>query len=343
MQDPTTTQKSAEELRRELAELDRRIFEEYNSTQNLILGSEQYRQLLIGGEIRQQKDRFIIVRRVTGPNGSPIFDPVYIRIERLDDLDKKRQEIQEELANSQEQSGLAVQSSTNVTENPATVEVSAKIHPRSEAETSNKQESYVFRKTGDLWRIVFNGEELPPLRASKGLYYIAHLLTCPYTIVSALDLQNAIGGCIKADVRNSELLSDERLPSEETHQSREAQENSEIRLGKSKEEYKRILNGYYEELKEAERNNDTAKEKNVKEQIKLVAQQISDAGIYPSKKEIPLEIQRARSTVTKAIQSARRKISKKSPALEEYLRKHISTGYTCQYTPDPNKSIDWNF
>ena len=191
--------------------------------------------------------------------------------------------------------------------------------------------------------VKLNGEELPLLNHSKGLYYIAHLLKCPFSIIPAIDLQNAITGRIKSPVEIFEMTSEGCLAndSERDHHSPEPRENSEITLGKSKEQYEETLKGFQEELRKAERNNDTAEAKKLKELITLTAEQMRDSGIYPNRKEIPLEKERARSNVTKAIKSANKKISQKNPALGEDL-KRIKTGYTCQYNPD-HTCPDWNF
>jgi hypothetical protein len=52
--------------------------------------------------------------------------------------------------------------------------------------------------------------------------------------------------------------------------------------------------------------------------------------------------ERARSTVTKRIRSAIKRIAERHPALADHLAARIETGTYCVYRPDPLHPIEWD-
>jgi hypothetical protein len=53
------------------------------------------------------------------------------------------------------------------------------------------------------------------------------------------------------------------------------------------------------------------------------------------------DAERARSTVTRRIRDAIKKVAAAHPALGRHLETSIKTGYFCGYTPDPAHPIAW--
>ena len=62
--------------------------------------------------------------------------------------------------------------------------------PQKEPEPSVEEilPQYVLRRNGDVWNIVFEGHELPPVRHLAGMTYIAELIKAKGMPISAADL-----------------------------------------------------------------------------------------------------------------------------------------------------------
>ena len=100
-------------------------------------------------------------------------------------------------------------------------------------------------------------------------------------------------------------------------------------------EYKNVVEGWKEDLDEAEAFNDTGRAAWLTEQIQFVEDELLKAhglgGRIRKLTDIP---DRARKAVSLAIKRSISKIEKEYPSLGGHLRNSIKTGSICSYSPD---------
>lgn len=190
-------------------------------------------------------------------------------------------------------------------------------------------EAAVFRREGEYWSIVYDGDTFR-LRDSKGLRYLARLLAAPGEELHALDLVGADAVGV-----------------------REAPVNAGLEVGgfgdagalldaQAKAAYRQRLEELREEIEEAESWNDPERAARAREEKEFIARELSAAvGLGGRDRRAASAAERARVNVTRAIKSALSRIEGQSPALGDHLKRTVRTGTFCSYAPDPRLPSSW--
>lgn len=176
-----------------------------------------------------------------------------------------------------------------------------------------------FRRSGEVWRIGYAGQEAV-VRHAKGMADLAVLLAVPGREVHVLDLAPsaaAVGPAAGAEVigRPGDLgpVIDDR----------------------ARAAYRRRLEELEEEIAEAEALGDaTAAGSASAEREALVTHLAAAFGLGGRARRAGDPVERARSAVTRRIRDAIRRIEQAHPALGRHLLAAVRTGAFCSYRPD---------
>jgi len=193
------------------------------------------------------------------------------------------------------------------------------------AEIGRPPASATLRCNGDYW-IVSDSGTTAHLKDMKGLRYIRQLLLHPGQEFHVLDL---IGRGLEPGrprpVRTPEV--DAGLP---------------VLDDEARGAYRRRLRELREELAEADAFNDRGRSERARGEIDAITAQLAAAvGLGGRGRVTGGAAERARSTVTHAINAALRNIRRSLPALADELALRLTTGTFCGYTPDPAHPTDW--
>jgi hypothetical protein len=209
------------------------------------------------------------------------------------------------------------------------------VGPRSDA-TSTAVKANVFRREGEFWAIAFAGTSFS-LRDSKGLLYIARLLTVPDTEIHALDLVSGLkaeGGAVATQQAN--VAAAEGLTSDPFGAAGEVLDQA------AREEYRQRLADIDGEIAEADSWNDSERAVRLQVERDFLIQELANAtGLGGRARNASSASERARISVTKATWAAIDRISAHGPELGRHLSISIHTGTFCSYTPDPALKIVW--
>lgn len=190
--------------------------------------------------------------------------------------------------------------------------------------------SAVFRREGDFWTIAYDGALLR-LRDIKGLRYIAMLLAAPGKEIHVLELATA-GSERRDSAVDSDLPS--RLPGG----------LGPVLDARAKAAYRRRLEELASELQEARDWSDPERAARLELEVDAVTAELTSAvGLGGRDRETASPAERARVSVTKAIQTALRSIGRESPALADHLTTSIRTGRFCSYAPRGAAAPSWTF
>jgi hypothetical protein len=200
----------------------------------------------------------------------------------------------------------------------------------------------VFRKEVEIWRITFQGDSIA-LKDTKGLRYIAYLLSTPEKECHVFDLIAAVDG-VPAEATNDiySRMSQKQLEKEHNLTSSFLEDAGDILDTQAKEEIQERLRGLNEDLAEAERNNDLGLMSKYKEEIESLKSYISQAystNKGRSRKAADPE-DKARKAVYNSITRSLNKIKHDHPSLWRHLDNAIHTGVFCSYNPE--NGIDWS-
>ncbi len=66
----------------------------------------------------------------------------------------------------------------------------ARTSKRAVSIQSESDEDYIFRRDGDVWKIRFEGKDLPSVKRRKGMIYIRELLSRPGDLINVLELND---------------------------------------------------------------------------------------------------------------------------------------------------------
>jgi hypothetical protein len=213
--------------------------------------------------------------------------------------------------------------------------------PTKEIRSVHETHQQMFRRAGDFWTIRYKGQPIH-LKDSKGLQYLALLLQHPGREWRAIDI-------LRHFVQPSAVAIAEvygKMPQgqlEEEHLTiADLGDAGPMLDARAEHQYKCRLRELQAELAEAERCNDLERASKAREEMDFITQHLKAAsGLGGREPRIGSAAERARTSVTKAINTAVKKISRDSPALGHYLSKSITTGLMCSYTPDPDDPICW--
>ncbi|MGA8847044.1 MAG: hypothetical protein WB471_10560 [Nocardioides sp.] len=175
-----------------------------------------------------------------------------------------------------------------------------------------------FHKDGSTRLIEFAGSTatVPDL---LGMRYLEELLTSPGLDIAAIDLVDREHGSPGPYQRGIPVLDDE-----------------------AKQCYRRRLAEVDEDIAEAEDLNDLARaDLSRRDRDYLIAELGRAVGLGGRDRLIGSDAERARTSVFRAITYAAKKIEQSNPLLADHLRRAVSTGTWCRYTPDPLAPVEW--
>lgn len=163
-------------------------------------------------------------------------------------------------------------------------------------------------REGDFWALQV-GAEIVRLRDSRGLQYLARLLSEPRRSVHALDLAGAVEAGDLGDA--GEALDPE-----------------------ARAAYKKRLAELDDEVHEAEAVNDRARLTRARAEIEFLSAELSRAfGLGGKGRRVGSAAERARVAVTRRIRETIRKIAEQAPDMGKVLDRAVKTGTFCSYDP----------
>ncbi len=191
----------------------------------------------------------------------------------------------------------------------------------------------VFTLDGDIRTVRFLGEttRLPDL---KGFRYIERLLTNPGREIHVLDMVAVERGSLPRghafDPGRDELpdATDRALP---------------VIDDAARAAYRRRLAEVDDDIDEATRLNDPGRvELAQRDRDYLIAELTSAVGLGGRARSTGGTAERARSSVTRSLRYALKRLAEHQPALAAHLENGIHTGMYCMYRPDPIAPLSWN-
>lgn len=190
----------------------------------------------------------------------------------------------------------------------------------------------VFRREGEYWSILYEGEAFR-LKDLKGLRYIARLLAEPSREFHVLDLVAAEEGTTIGKKRGEPGLEASGLG-----------DAGEILDEQAKAAYRRRLNELEDDAEEARSLGDSERASRAEEERDRLTGELARAvGLGGRDRRAGSAAERARVSVTRAIRAALAKVQEHNPALGHHLDRTIRTGTFCSYAPDPRVPIGWRF
>lgn len=164
------------------------------------------------------------------------------------------------------------------------------------------------------WAVSYGGRDVE-VRSGRGFDALAALLAAPGREVHVLDLADAavdqapLGPALDESARRKYRARAEELA---------------------------------DELAEAEANNDIGRISAIREELELIAAELSGAeGRGGRARPVGSTAERARVTVTKALRAAIARIGEHHPELGGHLDAAVRTGLYCRYDPDPTAPVEW--
>jgi hypothetical protein len=197
--------------------------------------------------------------------------------------------------------------------------------------------SYIFRKQGEYWTIVYEGRLLL-LKDALGLGYIRHLLGRPGESIHVLDLVSSIRPPSPGQATYAQMSRDQL--DEEGLTAGGWDDLGPALDPQAKADYRKRLTDIEEDIAEAERNNDVGALGQLKEERDSIVAELERAfGLRGQARAVSSSTERARSAVRQAVGSALRKMSKEDITLGRFLSKAIETGTFCSYSP--GRPVPW--
>jgi hypothetical protein len=205
--------------------------------------------------------------------------------------------------------------------------------------TESRTEENVFQNQGDFWKVVYQGEQLLPLKDSKGLHYLAILLQNPGKMFHVLHLIQLVNDSDMKIRGIHDHLSEERL-SQEGLSISFLGDAGKVIDSQALKEYRQKIRELKEEIEEAENNNDFHRSEALRRDKEFLEQHIlALTDVRGHTRKMHDYVDRARKAVTNAIKYSINKIYQTHPEFGEHLKNSIQTGTSCSYFPD--KPISW--
>jgi tetratricopeptide (TPR) repeat protein len=209
------------------------------------------------------------------------------------------------------------------------------LPPRSDATSPAKDRAEgLFRRDGEYWTIGLAGQVFR-LKHGKGLQYVANLLRHPNHGFHVLELISV------ADTGGSAAAGAGEIAEAGIRVSR-LDDAGEVLDAAARRAYRDRVRDLRAEIEEAMTFNDRARAARLREELEAVAEELAKAaGLGQRNRRAATAAERARVNVTKQIKTVIDRIAAQAPALASDLRRGITTGRVCSYSPDPRAPIDW--
>ena len=192
------------------------------------------------------------------------------------------------------------------------------ILERIEVAASATTETNVFRREGDYWSVLYDGQTVR-VRDLKGMRYLAQLVAHPGREFHALDLVAA-----------------------ETGQRTSLGDAGEILDERAKAAYRRRLAEIEDDIEQARALEDAGREAQADAERDFLVRELAGAvGLGGRDRRAASASERARSGVTRALRQAIARIGEHHPPLGEHLDRAVRTGTYCAYAPEPGDRPTW--
>ncbi len=186
-------------------------------------------------------------------------------------------------------------------------------------------------REGDYWTVVYDGREFRA-RHSKGIGYLAELLSRPGVSVAALEL---------AAARSAGRVPERQALAEAGAGSTEA-DLGPVLDARAKAAYRRRLDELEAERDQAEAFHDPERVERARSEYDAVAAELSSAlGLGGRDRRAGSPSERARLNVTRAIRASIEHLGEHDPALGAHLTATVLTGRACVYRPDLATPVRW--
>lgn len=201
-------------------------------------------------------------------------------------------------------------------------------------------EETVFRREGDVWRIVYANSSIS-LRHSTGLAYIEQLLRNPNQEIHAAMIEAAVAGTLSSSQNQADEVQDR---SEDDEYESPVSTSGAIPVGshldqQALKEYDQRITEAKKELEEATANNDTGRIESLKREINILTKEAARGTGLQGRPRRGGDGERARQAVSKAVNRALKTINKKHPTLWQHLNSSLKIGEYLSYRPE--KPISW--
>jgi tetratricopeptide (TPR) repeat protein len=206
----------------------------------------------------------------------------------------------------------------------------SQTHP-SEAGSAQSDAGNVFRREGDYWLVVFEGQ-IVRMRDMKGVCYLARLLAEPGREFHVVDLV----GLEQRGTGDTNQVTEPglRFP--------DAGDGGEMLDARAKAAYRRRLAEVEDDLEEARACEDASRVAQATAERDFLARELSRAvGLGGRDRRVGSAAERARASVTRAVRHAMRRIRAQHAPLGVHLERTIRTGTYCAYLPDPRVPVGW--
>ncbi|MFK4593709.1 transcriptional regulator [Streptomyces pristinaespiralis] len=186
-------------------------------------------------------------------------------------------------------------------------------------------EPNTFVRQADYWTVVFDGRRAT-VRDSKGMHHLARLLATPGREFHVLDLVAADSDDPTATGR---LL--------------RAGDAGPLLDDRAKRMYRRRLTEIEDDIEEARRDNDLARQGQAEfERDFLIGELARAVGLGGRDRRAGAASERARAAVTQALRKAIGRLREACPPLGDHLDRTVRTGTYCAYFPDPRVPSTWS-
>ena len=205
--------------------------------------------------------------------------------------------------------------------------------PAMPARQAAEFEQCLFRCEGDMRTVTFDGLTVH-LKDLKGMHYLERLLTEPGREFHVLDLVAVERGSLPVGGAADGTRSD-------VHYER-GQAGLEVFDSKAREAYRQRLAETEEDIAEAEANNDFHRAELARADRQFLIDELRrGVGLDGRARTVGDGLERARTSATRSLRYALKRISQHHPSLGEHLARTIRTGSYFAYEPDPRVPVHW--
>lgn len=201
-------------------------------------------------------------------------------------------------------------------------------------------EDYIFRKEGDTWTVCFEGKPTTGLQHLTGMLYIRELLGNPHKPIPCLDLRKLSDKAPDGESRLSEETDNDTDNSAGVIKGiRYEDRDNTLDDDAVKSTHQRLVQ-LRTDLDKAKADGDEAAQTQIRTEIEKIQRYLaSGQGLQGRLRKFPDKKDRARTSVRRNLTRAWDSLKNHDKALAAHLRKYISTGTSCTYSPD--EKIVW--
>lgn len=187
---------------------------------------------------------------------------------------------------------------------------------------------------GDYWVMRLDAREVR-LRDSKGVRYLARLLTEAGVELHAMDLER---GGTAPQVASVAATGE----ADWIVRSAYSEDAGAVLDPEAKRHYRARIQELREDIDEAERFNDPERASRARDELEFLGRELAGAvGLGGRDRKAASQAERARVNVTRAVRNAVKRIREYDEELGGHLEAFVRTGTFCCYRPPPGHVVDW--